>query len=321
MADRKLKVWSATHLQSGKQAFLNQTHIDTPEIADQFKIGAPIEEAGNDRFLTVDGSRAVQLWLGDATFESETEMIKAFTAATPIRISVNWRDNLVYTMNRPWFTAIILLVGAICLYIEFTAPGVSLPGLIAMLCFAAFFWSHILGGTAGGIEIMMFVVGCVCLLLELFLFPGFGVFGIAGLGLIGISLLMATQDFLIPQSAEQWKLFEQNALSVMLGGVVVAALIAVQIFWFDSIPGFKRFQLNPETIAPTEPTAAVVSAFADLNVGDRGVAHSDLRPSGKARFGESIVDVLSDGDFVERQSQVSILRIEGNVITVRRILE
>ncbi|MFO0943223.1 MAG: hypothetical protein U0930_21015 [Pirellulales bacterium] len=104
-------------------------------------------------------------------------------------------------------------------------------------------------GTAGGLEIMMFLASAACLLIEIFLLPGFGIFGIAGLALLGISLLLATQDFLIPQSAEQWKHLERNGLSLAIAGIVVAGLIAFQLFYLDSIPGFAKFQPQTETDA------------------------------------------------------------------------
>jgi membrane-bound serine protease (ClpP class) len=318
MADRKLKVFTATEKATGRKAFLSELEAKTPQIADQFEVGAAVAEAGNDRFLTVSGERAQQLLLSDALFDSEAEMLKALSSEPPVRITIHWKDRWIYRLNRPFWTGLILIVGIVSLYFEFTIPGATLPGLISLLCFGTFFWSHILGGTAGGLEIVMFVMGAVCMLLELFVFPGFGVFGIAGFGLIGTSLLLATQDFVLPTTAQQWQQLQGNGLSILLAGIVLACLIIVQVFWLDSIPGFSRLQLKPEEQAHLTPTQSAHPASM-LQLGVRGTTMSDLRPSGKAMLDGHVVDVLSEGDYVERGTDVSIIRIEGNVITVRRV--
>jgi membrane-bound serine protease (ClpP class) len=58
-----------------------------------------------------------------------------------------------------------------------------------------------------------------------------------------------------------------------------------------------------------------------VDVGDWGLAFSPLRPAGKARFGDRYLDVLTDGDFVERGRQVRIVEIQGSRIVVRDVEE
>ncbi len=319
MMDRKLKVFQATEIASGKRVYINEPQSENPAITALVKVDLPLDEAGNDRFLTVSGKRAKQLDLCEETFESESAMLKQLTSVEPVLIQLNWREELAFSLNGPWISGFIIIVGLICLYIEFTVPGVTLPGLISMFCFGIFFWSHVLIGTAGGLEIMMFLLGAACLLIEIFLLPGFGVFGVAGLILIGLSLLLATQDFLIPQTRDQWKHLEQHGLSLMLAGIVVAGLIAFQLFYLDSIPGFAKFQLKPEPMPAATVAADQVHPAATLTLGMPGTAHSDLRPSGKAVIEGQFVDVVSDGDYVERGSAVRVIRIEGNIVTVRRV--
>jgi hypothetical protein len=52
--------------------------------------------------------------------------------------------------------------------------------------------------------------------------------------------------------------------------------------------------------------------------GESGVAESFLRPAGIARFGSRRVDVMSEGDFIERGEKVIIVRVEGNHVIVRK---
>ena len=51
---------------------------------------------------------------------------------------------------------------------------------------------------ADQLEILLFLVGVVCLALELFVFPGFAVFGLSGILLILASVIMASHTFVGP---------------------------------------------------------------------------------------------------------------------------
>lgn len=318
MVDRKLTVYEATHRESGKRTFLSDPQRSDPKWEEVYSVGQPIAEAGNDRFLTVAGSRAKELMLCDELFETEGEMLQLLTSASLRMTEVDWKDRLVYTLNRPWLTALLLAIGILGLYWELSAPGIGLPGLIALLSFGVFFWSHFLGGTAGWLEVLLFALGITCLMMEIFVLPGFGVFGVSGIALIAIGLVMATQDFLVPETPMQWQELRTNSLSVLAAFLVLGVLVAVQILVFDTIPGLSRFQLRPEElVASEEPREA--RQLPMVVKGDLGVAESDLRPSGKTLIGDQLVDVLTEGDYVERGSSVIVIRVEGNIVTVRKV--
>jgi len=54
-------------------------------------------------------------------------------------------------------------------------------------------------------------------------------------------------------------------------------------------------------------------------VGAEGISESALRPAGKVLFGQSYVDVVSDGTFVDRGRTVRVIEISGNRIVVREV--
>jgi hypothetical protein len=53
-------------------------------------------------------------------------------------------------------------------------------------------------------------------------------------------------------------------------------------------------------------------------LGASGTALTDLRPAGVARFGSDRVDVVSEGDFISVGSRLTVLRVEGSRVTVRK---
>lgn len=64
-------------------------------------------------------------------------------------------------------------------------------------------------------------------------------------------------------------------------------------------------------------TAPVKSEDLDVRVGDVGEVLSPLRPTGQARFGDAVVDVVAEGVFLEKTQKVEIIEIHGNRVVVK----
>jgi membrane-bound serine protease (ClpP class) len=326
MVDRNLQVYEATRKDTGERAYLTAHEIEEPRNKQNFDIGAPIPEAGQNRFLTVAGSRAVELMLAEGTFDSEQELLDSLHFERMIETRRTWVDQCVYVLNRPLVSGLLLLIGLIGLYVEFAVPGISVAALVSLSCFALFFWSHALGGTSGWLEVMLFALGIGCLGVEIFVLPGFGVFGVTGGLMIILSLVMASQDFVLPQSTVQWTTLRNNLLLVLGAmGSLVAALI-IQVMFFDSLPGLGRIRLDapePELPAADGAAASLVGAANPYlylpQLGQHGVADSVLRPAGKVRFDDRLVDVVTEGDFLDPGTAVEVVRLEGHHVIVRRL--
>ena len=55
-----------------------------------------------------------------------------------------------------------------------------------------------------------------------------------------------------------------------------------------------------------------------LNVGDKGIALSVLKPIGKALFNDKEVEVRTKGNYVEENSDIEVISIDSNKIIVRK---
>jgi membrane-bound ClpP family serine protease len=100
-----------------------------------------------------------------------------------------------------------------------------------------------------------------------------------------------------------------------IGGL--AGIIVLQRF-LPHTPYFKRLILQP----PIDEEAAERGererfASFDYLTGKRGVALTPLVPSGKAQFGDDVVDVISEGPLVEAGSAVTVIEALGNRVKVR----
>lgn len=328
MVDMDLQVFEVRNKSTDEIRYLSEREIAALENPDEWEKGRPIVESGNGRFLELTGSRAVLLGLADLVVDSREQLFEKMNLEPPLRvIKPGTVDAVVFWLNRPLITGLLFVVGLVALYFEFSAPGIGLGGLTAGLCFALFFWSRFLGGTAGWLEVILFLAGVTFLGFELFVLPGFGISGIAGIVLVFTSLILASQEYLIPHTVREW---ERTAVSlaVLVGsGFLFLGIAAVLARHFGRLPIISRLALSPpeanevdESLDGAKKPSPYTTAYR-VAVGDWGTADSPLRPAGKALFGDEYVDVVADGTFVEAGRPVKVVRISGNRIVVREVEE
>ena len=51
--------------------------------------------------------------------------------------------------------------------------------------------------------------------------------------------------------------------------------------------------------------------------GRTGIAKTDLRPSGKGDFDGTVLDVLSNGEFIKKGTRIQITKILNNQVLVK----
>lgn len=284
-----------------------------------------IDESKEGRFLTLEGPRMVEIGLANA-FSDDREEIAAHYGIDLAETRVLGYTNSDYVADllcSPWLTGLLIVIGLLAFYLELSAPGIGVGAIVAVFCAVLFFWSRFLGGTAGWLEAILFMAGIAFLAMELFVIPGWGVSGFAGLVLMVASIFMAGQDFVLPSNERQWAEFVTTALVILCSGCVVligAAFITKKI---GTIPVFNRLVLQPEpdkSIATTgqkdESGKPIPTTHPLVSVGDWGKTESLLRPAGRAVFSGRSIDVISDGAFIEPDAQVKVVDIQGNRIVV-----
>ena len=259
--------------------------------------------------LTLTGDEAASFGLGQVV--ANEEELKGLYGLRGKLIRVDgptWVDSLVTVLTDPYVSWLLLFVGLFMLVIELKLPGIGLPAITSALAFLLFFWSHYLSGTADQLEIILFLVGMVCLALELFVFPGFGVFGMAGILLMLASIVMASHTFVWPTQEYEYREMGYTLLQLTVALVAVAGGAVVLARYFPSLPLFNRLVLKPEPwtgVESDDPTAKPpLEGYESLAflIGETGRTTSPLRPTGKARFGNLLIDVTADGFYVEPDS-------------------
>lgn len=325
MVDKNLKVYEATNAQSGRVTFMSDYEIESSN--EEWIKGPIVPESRDDVLLTVNGQRAYELTLADIPAEDldEVRLRLSIPEANPLNaVARTWVDTFVWVLNTQLAGFGLITLAILCIYLEMHLPS-GFFGISSAVLFTLFFWSRYLGGTAGSLELIMFVLGMGLLALEMFVIPGFGVFGISGLLLIIGSLVMASHTFAGMSAGERFN-ESMSSLGTLAGALCTVIVVAMVLNRFlPSIPFLNRLILTPPGYVAVEDGSPHLSpnvlksdnVQGPVQSGDVGIASSTLRPSGKASFGDHFVDVVSDGAYIDPGTPVEVIRVAGNRIIVR----
>jgi membrane-bound serine protease (ClpP class) len=223
-----------------------------------------------------------------------------------------------------WITELaplLLLLGVICAYLEFKMPGVSMPGIVAAICFALFFAGHYLAGLAGWEVVALFVLGVIFVLVEILFFAHSTiVFGVVGVFLMLASLLWAMIDRYPGETffptGDMLAIPLRNLFVTLVAAVAVIMLLARYLPKTNLYRRFALMTTNP----PGPSLAGVPREFAtalDLSPGMQGTAQTMLRPSGKGRFAEHVVDVVTEGEFIAADTPIFVTHKDGMRVVVK----
>jgi membrane-bound serine protease (ClpP class) len=226
-------------------------------------------------------------------------------------------ETLAFWLNT--FAPLLLLGGIIGVYIELKVGGFGVAGFIAAICFMLFFFGSYVAGLAGWEVAVVFAVGLSLIVSEIVIHPGTVVPGLIGLLLVCASIIWAMVDHyphepLIPTGSMVERPLINLAITLLLACIAIPLITR----FLPKTPLFRFISLAREQPRGPSFSSRTVDSPISLSVGANGVALSILRPSGNARFGEAIVDVITRGEFIEPASPVRVLAIEGSRVVVAR---
>lgn len=289
-----------------------------PQIAESM-VDPSIEVEGvseKGKVLTLSAREALELGVADQILETTNAVVAAYGLNTPTLVAhrETAAERVLRFLGSPVVQSILMLMMLGGLYFELQTPGVGFPGGIALLGIALFFAPHYLLGLVEVWEILLFILGVGLIILELFLFPGFGVAGISGLVLVIFSLIAAlvgNVGFSFPPVSEMMPSIYTLAFTMIV--LAVSALVMARIF-----PGISTTNvliLTPELRSSEGYTTA--STHSEY-LGRVGVALTDLRPSGAMLLDDERVDVITAGEYIDQGVPVRVVDVSGTRVEVRR---
>lgn len=279
-----------------------------------------------DQLLILNSTRAAEVGLARQLVDhrdiSEVYSLYGLDGTKVREATPGWLDRFANYLRLPTVTVLLVVIGFIGLILELKVPGTTVPGIIAALCFILVFWAHSqFNGQAAVLGGLLFALGLVLILMEVFVIPGFGVTGVLGILLMIGGIGLATMDR-IPQSPDEWGTFGVN-VGQYIGALVGAMFVAMAVArYLPRIPYANKLMLVPPTEkfdAGEVPVDLPGASQAASLLGAVGVSATPLRPAGMALFGEQYVDVVTEGGFIPSGSRVQVIEVEGVRIVVKEV--
>jgi len=266
--------------------------------------------ATSNELLTLTASQAVEFDIADIEARSLSDALEQFGygGASIVRLEPNLTERLGSILALPIVAGLLLVLGIGGLVIEFFTPGFGIPGAVGLLALALLAMTAVVATPAGIWDVLLILLGVILLAVEALILPGFGVAGVLGIGVLAFAV---------------FRIFQESWVFVLGYGAVFGGVLLAVLLWFLPNSRFaSRLRLHTRIGRSTSDTESVEPGRyrerADL-VGRTGVALTDLRPAGVARFGDDRVDVVTQGDFIAHGSAIKVLHVEGNRVTVRGV--
>jgi membrane-bound serine protease (ClpP class) len=269
---------------------------------------------GKGKLLTLTTEEALKHKLADFRADSVEAVLErlGLAGAEVRRAAPTWAETVLRFLTHPVVSSLLMTIGILGIIVELRTPGFGVPGVVGIGSLALFFWGHWLVRLVGWEELLLVGAGVILLAIELFVTPGFGVTGVLGLaallGGLGLSLVGAGATWAVILGA-----IGRVAVSLLLA--IAASLVLLR--FLPRLPIGRRLVLETELTAREGFASAPETDRAWL--GKRGTTASQLRPAGIADIEGERVDVVSDGEFIDAGDPITVVRVDGNRIVVRRL--
>ncbi|MBL4590564.1 MAG: hypothetical protein JKY96_01250, partial [Phycisphaerales bacterium] len=255
------------------------------------------------------------------------EELKAFMGATTlVRQGESWSESVVRFLSSPYIRGLFIVVFLVAMFVEMLAPGVGLGGGVALIALGLLLAPPMILGMAGWWEIIAIGAGIVLLLMEAFVLPGFGVFGVLGLltlfgGLLG-TFIPAGGSFSAPSTQQDMLTGATTLLLSLVTASVLGWLIAKNM---KSIPILESMILSGATGVNADPSGHTIlkalAPYADdvVRIGDTGVTTTPLRPSGQADIEGELMTVYAGIGYIESGTAVRVTSVTAMRVDVEPI--
>lgn len=262
--------------------------------------------------ITLTSEEAQNYSVADTVLNNFKDVLNVYNLknAEEIYLTSNWAEDVVRFLNNPIISSILIMIGFFGLMAEIKTPGWGLAGTSALIALTIFFGSSYILQLASILEILLFILGLILLLAEIFIIPGFGIAGISGIVMIFASIflsLLGSNPFL-----------DMHAVSmaiIQLSGSLLFALVGM-FFLIKYLP--KSTAFNKLVLSDSEKAEhGFVSHISEKDlIGKTGIAFTTLRPGGTAEIDGRRIDVVADSEYIDKDVKIRVLRVEGIKVVV-----
>ena len=270
------------------------------------------------KVLTFTAEEAIKHGYCEGKAENVNEVmeqagIKSYTIA---EFRPSLLDRIIGFLTNPFVSGILIMIIIGGIYFELQTPGVGFPLAAAAIAAILYFAPLYLEGLVEHWEIIIFVVGVILLMVEIFAIPGFGVTGISGIVLMVAGLTLAMIDneiFRDPVNFNLMTILKPFGIVVLAVFIGLIGGIALSRKLLTS-PLFPNLALQ-SNLNKEEGFVGIDTKIKNM-VGAEGVAITTLRPSGKIQIENSWFDAVAEFGYIEKGSKVKVSKDESGQLYV-----
>jgi membrane-bound serine protease (ClpP class) len=269
--------------------------------------------------LTFSTNEAIKYGFCEARVNSIEEILQrnGITNYEMIKFELSNTEKVIAFFLNPFISGLLILIIVGGLWFELQTPGVGFPLAAAVTALILYLVPYYLNGLAANWEILALFTGIALILTELFVLPGFGIAGIAGITLTVGSLIL----IMINNDVFDFEFVPANellyAVAATLGGILGGILV---LFAGGARLANSRFFNRIALTATQESTQGyIVKPTAEPLTGKRGVAFTVLRPAGKVLIDDKIYDAYTRGEFIEKGEAIEVLDEETTSLRVKKV--
>lgn len=268
--------------------------------------------------ITLSTFEAIRYGYCEAKVESINEILQRnkITDYTIDHYQLSTTDKVVAFFLNPMVSALLILIIIAGIYFEMQAPGIGFAGLAALTALVLYLVPYYLHGLAENWEIIAFFVGIGLIAVEIFILPGFGVAGVSGIILVIGSLVL----IMINNDAFDFELVPMNdilyALTAAIGGLLGGTIL---LFAGGSKLADTRFYKRVALVDTQDREQGYTASFKESMKGQRGIAHTVLRPSGKVLINDKLHDAFTRGEYIERGEAIEVIDDETTSLKVKKV--
>ncbi len=266
------------------------------------------------KVLTFTPTEAIENGYCEGIAENIPEVLKkvGIDEYRIVEYEPTWIERIIGFLVLPMVSGILIMAIIGGIYFEMQSPGIGFALGVAVVAAILYFAPLYLEGLAAHWEILMFVVGVILIMVEIFVIPGFGVTGISGIVFVFAGLVLSLINNVN---------FDFEGVEIATVGVAVTTVIIGVFggFLLSLYLGNKLFTSNAglfknlslKTVQNVNDGFVCIETGMYALKGKTGISKTVLRPGGKVFIEGEVFDAVANSGFIDKDVKIIVTKVEA----------
>jgi len=270
------------------------------------------------KVLTFTTSEAIAHDFCEAEVGSIDEAIAkyGFKNYVVIEQQLKTTDHIIDWLISPYIHGLLIMIIMAGIYFEMQSPGFGVPSLASITAAVLYFAPLYIEGLAENWEVLIFIMGLILIMLEIFIIPGFGIAGVMGIIMVIVGLVLS----LLYNVVFDFSLVTDNAIMEAVFVVMIAVFGAMILTYFAIKHVFYNSKYGLSLSTQMKSDDGYTSTEIDMKslIGKKATAATILRPSGRVYIDGVKYDAICRESYIDKSTEVEIIDfVNGQLIVAK----